>query len=67
MPAWRRGDQVRHISRDMCGASRGTALVTFADLEGESCTAVQWRGGSLTVCRTKFLDIAQPQNTKGDS
>lgn len=56
MTNWRRGDQVRHISRDMCGAKRGTALLTFADLQGESWTVVQWRDGGLSLVLTKWLD-----------
>lgn len=56
MTAWRRGDQVRHFSPDVCGASRGTALLTFADLQGDSWTAVQWRDGGLSLVRTKWLD-----------
>lgn len=54
------GDQVRHIDPEMVGASRGTVLATFLDLEGHPVAAVQWRGGSLTITQLKWLDRPFP-------
>jgi hypothetical protein len=55
-----RGEQVRHISPDIVGASRGKVLATFLDAEGEPVAAVQWAGGSITCPRLKWLDRAGP-------
>lgn len=55
-----RGEQVRHISPDMVGATRGTVLASFLDADCEPVAAVQWDGGSITVPRLKWLDRAGP-------
>ena len=51
-----RGDQVRHNSTEMIGASRGIVLAVFADLELQAYAAVQWKGGFLTLTRTYLLE-----------
>jgi hypothetical protein len=53
-----RGEKVRHINPDMVGASRGTVLATFLDLENQPVAAVQWHDGSLDVVRQRWLDRA---------
>lgn len=65
MTIWVRGDRVRHISPDMVGASRGTVLASFGDIQGQPCTAVQWDGGCIGVTRTKWLDCTLPTSTTG--
>ncbi len=61
----RRGDQVRHISRDVVGATRGTVLAEFHDLQDQPMAAVEWTGGSLTVTHLKWLDRHIPTATNG--
>jgi len=63
-----RGDKVRHISAEMIGASRGTVLATFLDLENQPVAAVQWEGGYLGVSRLKWLDraLAIPTAARGN-
>lgn len=61
-----RGEAVRHISPDMAGATRGTVLATFLDLDDHPCAAVHWDGGCDTVTRLKWLDrrVASPHRTQ---
>ena len=65
MTIWVRGDQVRHISRQVVGAARGTVLASFEDLDHQPCAAVQWADGDLVVIRTKWLDSTCPKLIEG--
>lgn len=56
MTIWTVGDRVRHISRDVVGATRGTVMASFTNLDGEDYAAVQWDGGCLALTHTKWLD-----------
>lgn len=51
-----RYEQVRHRNPEIIGASRGTVLTSFEDLEGRFYAVVLWKGDALGICETYWLE-----------